>query len=141
MSEVTTDINAQDEKVKSVTETANKAISSDMNVTAEDRKKVAAIAKKPGSRAGRKSKKMKSVATMRARVLLKDRIREEIKKKMTINEFADQQDVRRQYMYKLLSKSDNIASLDQLLGYAEDLDLKISITIDSPSSDQVQQGS
>lgn len=102
----------------------------DIQVKDEDRQKVASLARKAGSRAGRTSKKMKSAAAMRARVLLKSRIREEIQKKMSIIEFADLQGVRRQYMYKLLSESDNIASLDQLMGYAEDLELKMTIHIE-----------
>lgn len=102
----------------------------DMQVTEEDRKTVANIAKKAGSRVGRKSKKMKSAAAMRARVLLKRRLREQITKTMTIIEFADQVGVRRQYMYKLLSETDNVASLDQLMGYCEDVGLKLTINIE-----------
>lgn len=111
-------------------------VTNDMTVTEKDRNTVKAIAKKAGSRAGRTSKKMKSAAAMRARVLLKRRLREEITSKMTIIEFADQQDVRRQYMYKLLSENDNIGSLDQLMGYCEDVGLKLQITIKDPDGQE-----
>lgn len=105
----------------------------DMNVKPEDRDTVEKISRKAaGSKPGRKAKKIRSAATLRARVVLKDRIRAEIDSRsdLTISSFADQQGVRRQYMYKILGEDENVASLDTLMGFAEDLDIKLSINVD-----------
>lgn len=104
----------------------------DITVKAEGREKGQVIARKAGSKVGRTSKKMRSAATLRARVLLKNRIREVINESedLTISSFADMQGVRRQYMYKILGEDENIASLDQLMGFAEDLEINAQIQVD-----------
>lgn len=92
--------------------------------------KSAKTAVKAGSkRAGRVSKKRRSAATLAARTHLKSVIKAAMKQKgISYQDFADMQGNQRQYIYRVLSEKEDAASLDQLVGFAEDIGVDVDIT-------------
>lgn len=78
----------------------------------------------------RTSKKRRSEATLEVRRALKRAINESMANRdISVAEFAKKQGNKRQYIYRALSMTEDAASIDQLVGFAKDLGIKVDIRI------------
>lgn len=85
-------------------------------------------AKTRGRRKGRVAKKTRSKATLAARNYLRGVLRSEMKRRgISKQDMADMQQSQRQYIYRVLSDKEDAASLDQLIGFLDDIGVEVNL--------------